>query len=435
MNLLPKDDNSLKEAGEALTISNHYLSPECGNNYFRCNNLVVVSKQQDVTSRTHIILVPILNGVLLIDLKYNGLQLTVDGYHTLDIPSCSPTAFFRESGTIFTLCLNQDSRYLILLQVLLNTESIESTKISEPLLTFNPLLLQEPPKLSNFVFADLNGDSGSKFIYFSSGPAIQMILPFLYVFYQGEELPHCSEENTLVYAGAWSLVVYCENSVVHYDILENKWINQTLYSEVGQPFLCPNRDVHISVFASESYIVYGVWSQNSRQIFEVADGFDTGACFGAVNRTLFAYSDQNGVSILEPASGTMTLVSASKSPECPDLRYNPLLVFDDRYLVVSSKGGAGSCDASVTVVDTEQNNSVIITGRHVEADLLTMVLEEQLVCEVSGEGITQEPPLDSEDGPPTTIIAAVTGVTAGLIIAFVVVLVSVLTVVNRHKIW
>ncbi len=427
--LLPKDSNPYKQAFEAVTISDHYLSPACGEGYFRCKDLTVVRKQQDENSRQHVILLPILNGILQISLKYNDLQLTVDTYHTVDVPTCSPTEFFELAGSIFTVCLDLETRYLTLLEVYLNTESIKSTTVSGPLLAFNQL--QDPMELSDFVFADLGSDIESKYIYFSVGSTVHIILPFLYLHYQGEGLPRCSKAELLTRADTWTLVAYCENTVVHYSMFDNKWVNHTLYTETGRPFFCPNRDVHLSVFASSSHIQYGIWSTNSLENFDIDDDFDTGVCFGNTNTTLFAYSDQiAGVFVLDPSLSRTTQVS-SKPLRCSNSQFEPLMVFDGRYLVIREKGSVESCYAAVTVVDSQQNYSQIITGGHIQADLITMILEEtasRLVCEKYSVSTTTNtsdgPELENEDQSTSTTIIAV-GVGVGGTVLMLVIAVSV----------
>ena len=437
MAVLHKDRTSDKPYQQpetiAVTVGDHYLSPECGSHYSRCKELLVVETK---STGQRIVLVPILNGILLLELRYNGWEISLTDYQTIEIAfGCSPTAIFKILSSIFTICLNLQTRYLTLLEIDLNIASIKDTEITSPLLLFNEL--NDPPKLSNFVLADLDTDAESQLIYFSTAGYMYAIIPFSYLYSDSGKLAFCTQADSIVRADQWTLIAYCnDDSTVYYDMFYNDWINQTEYTERGKTYVCPNNpDVHLAVYPA-SYIQYGLWSQNSLENFNIPGmKFDSGECFGAKNNSLFVYNDKDaGVYVLETSSST--LIQLSPRP-CPDSHCEPLMVFDNRYVVIREKD---TFDASVTVVDSQQSYSKIINGLHTQADLLTLIVEEPLsplACNSSYKLVStptlKSPPSLSEEVIWPTIVGASSGLLLVLTFGIVTTVAVMVTCYNKKK--
>ena len=350
-----------------------YLSSECGEHYFRCKDLFVMTSTSTVKNKTilyHIVFVPLHDGILLLKYLYNGASLSKTDDYFLEISiGCSPTFISEISGNIFAVCLNQEKRNATVLRVYLNSTSIEHSRVSSPLIISNGLT-----NLSDFKY--INSDDShpnDQQIVFASSNYIHSFAPLSYLSYPLGILGNCSVPGSLAYAPDDVLLVYChDDSAVYFSLSHEHAINQTQYSEHGQPFLCPNPDVRIAVFASASYVQYTVWSNNSRENFNIHDmKFDSGVCVGSIKHTLFAYNDKDkGVYVLDTATSNLARLS---SKACLNSQCEPLLVFQNRYIVIRERE---KYDADVIVVDSQQNYAAVITAEHVRADLLTLLIEQ-----------------------------------------------------------
>ena len=353
-----------------------YLSSQCGDHSFRCKDLLVVSSSSTVMNKTiiqHIVFIPLLDGVLLLEYSYNGVSLSSTDDYFIEISiGCSPTAIFEIFGNIYAVCLSQEAKSLTVLRVYLDSSSISDSRVGPPLIDFNGLA--NPPRLSDFKFVDLsNDDPNFQWIIFASSNYLFSFIPLSYSNQYLGFLDNCSLPESLVYVPDDVVLIYCQDdSAIYFNLLYGQTINQTQYSEHGQPFLCPDPDVHIAVFASASYIQYSRWSDNSRENFNIYDiKFDSGVCFSFNEDTLFAYNDkEKGVYILDTNTSNLQHVS---SKACLNSQCEPLMDFQNRYIVIREQEQYD--DANVIVVDLKENYTVI-NAKHVKAHLLSLLIEE-----------------------------------------------------------
>lgn len=358
---------------ESTTISQRYLSSECGSHYFRCDDLLVVATHSNNEVSQYVIFVPLVDGILLIQLNRNGSDLSIANYHIIEVDiGCSPSKLLKINDYIFSICLNLEARYLSVLQLYLDPDSLKNTKIST-ILMFSGL--ENPSTVSNFQFIPLGNDPNSQFVYFSTGRYLYGITPLSYTINEFGEFQECRFAESLIYAGDETLIAYCYNkSSVYFSLASEQEFSQTFYSTHGQPFVCPNHNVFLSVFSSASYIQFGLQSDNSRVNVNIPGmSFDSGICYGTQSSgTLFAFYDaENGVYALHLATSVFTRLS---SKGCLQDSCEPLKVFEDRYVVIREREAN---DANVIVVDSWKNFSKIIDGQHLPADLLTLITVDQ----------------------------------------------------------
>ena len=408
-----------------------YLSSECGEHFFRCKDLFVTSSTSTVKNKTilyHIVFVPLHDGILLLKYLYNGASLSKTDDYFLEISiGCSPTFISEISGNIFAVCLNQEKRNATVLRVYLDSTSIEHSRVSSPLITSNGLT-----NLSDFKY--INSDDSNpndQQIVFASSNYIHSFAPLSYLSYPLGILGYCSIPGSLAYAPDDVLLVYChDGSAVYFSLSHEHAINQTQYSEHGQPFLCPNPDVQIAVFASASYVQYTVWSNNSRENFNVHDmKFDSGVCVGSIKHTLFAYNDKDkGVYVLDTATSNLARLS---SKACLNSHCAPLLVFQNRYIVIRERE---KYDADVIVVDSQQNYATVITAEHVRADLLTLLIEQgSNLCSTNSTPSPSTPTSLPPSGPGVQIVGPVAGSGVALLVVVIVCSVIVFVVCKFHR--
>ncbi len=434
VNVLNKHNNAL----QYQKFEGRYLSSQCGDHYFRCQDLFIVSSTSTVKNKTlvyHIVFVPLRDGILLLKYLYNGASLSKTDDYFLGISfGCSPTLVSEISENIFTVCLNEETRNVTVLRVYLNSSSIKDSHIGRPLVTFNGL--SNPPHLSDFKY--VNSDTSNpndQQIIFASSKYLYGFAPLSYLHYPLGLVGNCSSPESLVYyVPNDEVLVYCrDDSAVYFSLSHPHTINQTGYSKHGQPFLCPNPDVRITVFASASYVQYTVWSNNSRENFNIHDmKFDSGVCIGSTEHTLFAYNDKDkGVYVLDPATSNLTHLS---SKACLNSHCEPLLVFQNRYIVIRERENN---DGNVIVVDSQQNYTAVITAEHVKADLLTLLIEQDAsFCSLTNGSLSptgSTPTVSPPSVPGTQIAGPAAGVSVGLVVVLVVCSVIVIIVRKRRQ--
>lgn len=345
-----------------LFLDGQFLSPECGEENFRCANLIKLST---VGSSQHIVLFPLLNGLLVLDIRYDGTEMKIDSHFRIEIEICSPTAVIEIFEGVYTICVNQSTRRLKLYEIRLDTVTISNTYLSTALAD---VPLTDPPNLSNFVHASLDQDSHSQRIYFTTSSNLYELTPISIDYSRIGDVDPCSSVESLVYR-EWTLLAYCKDNMVIYFDLEEEKVIDTENSEVdGQPYLCPNPHIDLRVFATRSYIRFGFQESNTEEFYELpGSAYHSGLCFGTENSSFLPYTDsQDGVYVFNLQTSELTQLS---SMPCPVSGCKPLLVTDNNYLVIQEQDG-------ITVFDREKNFSQIITAQHIEANLLTVIVRE-----------------------------------------------------------
>lgn len=401
---------------ETKTIYGHFLSQECGPDFFRCRKLLVVSSSLNQIATQHIVFVPLTNGILLLELGFNGTNLHFSRHFILAMEiSCSPTTVVQILRGIYFVCINTRSGYLSAHEIYLNKTVIVNTYISPPLvhIDFSRLGI-DLSTVTNFVHVNLDANTSSQFIYFAVAGSLYALVPPVYLARYVGNLAYCVDAEKLVYAGRKTLVAYCHNSsVVNFDIELEDWINQTSYDERGKPYVCPNQNVRLAVFSRASYIQYGLWSQNTLENINIPElEFDSGICFGTQEKTFFAYnSREGGVYVLELATASLRHITLSD-----DSAYEPVMVFRDHYLMIQERYLG---DSSILVVDSQKNFSVLIEGQHARADFLTIIEDIDLKCAsetIPGIHVNNEISTDMPERPNTALIASTTTILSALII-------------------
>ena len=402
------------------TVYGHFLSPECGADFFRCRKLMVVSSSLNQIATQHIVFVPLANGILLLELKFNGTNLHFSRHYILPITiSCSPTTVVQILHGIYVICMNTKSGYLSAHEIYLNKTVMVNTYISVPLvhMDFSRLGI-DLSTVTNFVYVSLDANAGSQFIYFAVAGSLYALVPPMYLLRYVNNLANCVCAEKLVYAGRKTLIAYCHNSsAVNFDIELEDWINQTSYNERGKPYVCPNQNIRLAVFSRASYIQYGLWNQNTLENINIPGlEFDSGVCFGTQDKMFFAYnSREDGVYVLELATASLHHISPSDNAV-----YEPVMVFKNRYLVVQER-----ClgDSSIVVVDSQNNFSMLIEGQHAKADFVTLLEDIDLKCaseSIPGTRVNindNEIPTDMAERPPNTaLIVSTTTILSALII-------------------
>ena len=359
-------DNELEP--QTLFIPGHSLSSECGYQYFRCQELLVINEyvcQFNDTREFSIVFVPLENGVILLSYSYDSNNMTMErSIFTVNSSDCSPTVFYNINGKIYTVCISTEYEYVAVYEVWLNlTGSIMEFKgasLIEPWVTSIRISTSHSSSFSNFIIVDCE-------IFFAVGNTIIVMDVFnTMLTQQYPELPQCAQIHKLsstIHAGNQRLLVACcTDRCIYFDPVYGDWVNNL--SNGVLLYVCPD----------DNYRAIEASSINTTNNVNISSGI----CFESQNRTYFAYSDQqhNRVYVYDFFTQNYYPVSPYDCT-CQDCICPQLLLLENQYLVIR--------DANHDLVlDTHTNFSLIINISNVIADILAVL---------HGNVITPSPPI------------------------------------------
>ena len=413
--IFAKDGSGPENTFTEHSLPGTFLSPECGEQSFRCRNIIKLCVDQ----LQHIVLIPLLHGLLLLNIKYDGTTMNIAEHFLIETEVCSPSTVIEIFESVFVICTNQSTQILKLFRVEIDTTTISNTYLSTSLADIH---LLDPPNLSNFVYASLDSDSNSQKIYFTTSSRLYKLTPLLNLYSAYGLVDPCSSVQSLAYYD-WTLLAYCKDGTgVYFNIMEEKVTNTENFRSAGWPYLCPNPNIQLRLFiATNSYIQFGFSDTNSEEFFDIpGNSYYSGLCFGTGNSTFLAYRDsKEGVYIFNLHNSELHHLSTAPCavPGC-----KPLQVIDDRYLVISEEDG-------ITVIDKTTNFSAIITAKHADANLLTVLTRDNHCTSNPPEDVEKNSGSNSGNGKAlVTIIGSV----IGAIIFIILVVTLVVTVLLVH---
>ena len=372
-------DNKLEP--QTLFISGHSLSSECGDQYFQCQELLVINAFFQVRNDSrefNIVFVPLKNGILLLSYCYDSNNMTLErSIFTVNSSNCSPTVFYNINSKIYTVCISSYEEYhnMAVYEVRLNLTGsmikFEGASLIGPLTSISISNSLSSSNFSNFIIV-------GHMIIFAIGNTIVVLDVFdMTQTQQYPELPQCAQINKLVYTRN-QLVAYCTDRYSCFDPVYGDWTNVQLFSSNGVPYICPGSNYRATLFTNGS-LQLSLRDLLTNTINNV--NISSGICFESQNRTYFAYSDQqhNNVYVYDFFTQNYFPVSPydCTCQDCPQL-----LLLEKQYLVIR--------DANHDLVlDTTTNFSLIINISSGIADILAV-----LHSNVYG-AITPSPPIIS----------------------------------------
>ena len=280
-------DYDLEPQMDLYFIPNHSLSSECGNQYFRCQKLLVVCAQND-SGELNIIFVPLENGVLLLSYWHNSMMIERSIF-IINSSNCSSTVFYNIDDKAYTVCINSHYLYAAVYGVQLNLSGsvtkLEGAELVEPLVTSINLSSSQP--LSNFI-------NVNHMIFFAVGNTI-IVMDILdkTQTHKYPELPECAQIHKLIsITGTGNqqlLVAYCTDGYIYFDPVFGDWNGIRHFSSNGVPYLCPDNSYRVTHFINGAlqFSLTGVLIKTINNV-----NISSGICFESQNRTYFSYSDQ-----------------------------------------------------------------------------------------------------------------------------------------------
>ena len=373
-------DNKLEP--QTLFIPGHSLSSECGDQYFQCQELLVIDEYffqvQNDSREFNIVLVPLENGILLLSYCYDSNNIILErSIFTVNSSNCSPTVFYNINSKIYTVCISSHEEYhnVAVYEVRLNLTGLmikfEGASLIGPLTSINISNSLSSSNFSNFIIV-------GHMIIFAIGNTIVVLDVFdMTQTQQYPELPQCAQINKLVYTRN-QLVAYCTDRYSCFDPVYGDWTNVQLFSSNGVPYLCPDSNYRATLFTNGSLRL----SLRDLLINTINNvNISSGICFEFQNRTYFAYSDRqhNNVYVYDFIRQNYFPVSPYDCTyqDCPQL-----LLLEKQYLVIR--------DANHDLVlDNMKNFNLIINISSGIADILA-VLHSNVYS-----AITPSPPIIS----------------------------------------
>ena len=375
LSLIPKTNTDGMDAAllyDTKDVPNRELSPDCGNDFFRCPPLLV-STQNDGTGAS-LLLVPLRGGLLLVELTYTTkLKVEFGSYRILEssTTNCSPTSIFKVYDSYYTMCTNLKNKQIAVYEIRLNGTAIQQAQLIGPLITdlsngiLDSFMSSDVMNVSNFLLSlDF---SNQPLIYFAIDNYLFIIdLLDNSVYSQFLQVGiDCRYIHQLVRASATQILAYCSNDYVYYDTNNQLSVDEQSYAESGVPYLCPNHTY--AVVAYKNYLQYSIGSRTGT-LSRV--NIDNGICFDGTGRVnFFVYNDKAADSVVVI---DLNFVSqTAQIPLCQNLDCLPVIAVEDpvRYLIIRQP----SHDDRVNVIDIKSNFSTIISARHKMSEMFAVV--------------------------------------------------------------
>ena len=386
--LFPENRDSVNNSGKSQWpnhelepqmrfLPGHTLSSKCGDQYYRCQELLVVNDESQLVQNNmdhtvsgrplSIVFVPLETGMLLPSFWYDSNTMAIQWSTSIVSSSnCSPTVFYTVNSKFYMVCIGLYEEYVAVYEVRLNLSGsvieFEGTALAAQL-TINSSISNSnsSSNFSNFIIVDHR-------IYFAIGSII-FELDVLNSIATQTELSECSQVYKLVPtigAGNQKLpVAYCMDRYICFDPAYGDWSNYYLFSSNGVPYLCPDSNYRATLFFNRT-LQFSVRDSPSYTTNNV-DNSSSGICFKSQNKTYFAYSGQqhNYIYVYDFTTQNHYPVSpydcSHVHQDCPRL-----FMLGNQYLIIRDSNHD-------LVLDTKTNFSLIINISSGIADILAVL--------------------------------------------------------------
>ena len=349
-------------------ISDRRLPPECGAQYFRCQDLLVETVLPQDGGEINVLFIPLERGMAIITSPLNDLTWE---WHILvvDSPDCSPTVIYKAGESLFTICINFTLQYIAVYEIQLywnETQIIDNVidrAVFEGPRTQLSITNLSTSNLSNFA---LKISSQVHKVYFAVDNTI-FVMDVLDPTRTKPNLPHdqCRQIHKLTLAEKDLLLAYCSDRYLYFDLVYGDWTQIHTYSRYGIPYLCPNNNYKVTFFnhTEGDFLQFTKEGSMLNPIYNI--GISSGICFEIENTTYFTWSDlqNNSVIVFDFITENYSLVSPY---ECSSMDCPQLLLLKDQFIVVHS-------DDNVYVIDALNNFNLILNVSLETPDILTFL--------------------------------------------------------------
>ena len=133
-------------------IPDRRLPPECGAQYFRCQDLLVETFLPQDGGEINVLFIPLERGMAIITSPLNDLTWERHRF-VVDSPDCSPTVIYKAGESLFTVCINFTLQHIAVYEIQLywNEKQIIDRAVFEGPRTQLSIINLTTSILSNFV--------------------------------------------------------------------------------------------------------------------------------------------------------------------------------------------------------------------------------------------------------------------------------------------
>ena len=353
-------------------IPGHNLSSACGDQYFRCQELLSLVKTplfQDTNSnrKINIVFVPLETGILLLFNWYDSysveMKLCIFNFN------CHPVVFYEIYSKVYMVCINNYSHgnytmrvYEVILT--LTSSGIENVTLLGPRVTMPCEIMRN--------FHILNVEHK---IYVAVGNIIIVMdtLNSAQIQCMPRELNDCSQIYNLVPTinddGQPLPVATCSDRYIYFDPMRRDWTDIIIIRSGSKRYICPDSNYVTLITNINSEGDSQVWfSERDSSPIKLTKNISSGLCFESQNKTItyFAFSDLQSNRILVYDFSTQNHYPVSPYDCLAQLDCPQLLLLQNQYLVIRD----ANCDL---VLDTTTNFSLILNISSGTADILAVL--------------------------------------------------------------
>ena len=371
------ESDSGSHFSQRILMTGHRLSRECGEGFFRCQQLLVEKYHVNDTYHS-VVFLPLDGGLGMVDIAQTAPQYLVQ-HHTYflqtnlgpDEQRCSPSAVFKILNVYLAACTNQTNNFVGMFEIRLNQTSLDNTQI---LYFTNHITIPHEwgavANMSNFLHIEL--DFSHEYILFGVGTDVFSFRPLNYNTDRFSRVREstCDRIHFLSPRAGAQFYIHCANHFFIYDIGERDWIELDSFDQSGIPYVCPQEpNADLSVFAG--YIEYMDVQSLNVNVELSGDAYSDGVCFGNSSHSYFAFRDvAAGASVLDLRSSDVASIPSSACENTKDCY--PLVPILQKYLIVRKMA-----ERRVVVMDfSEKPSKVFIEAQFQTSPLTTLVFLE-----------------------------------------------------------
>ena len=391
------------EEYKSIHIPGRSLSSEYGDRYFRYQDDIILVEtlllQDD--RELEIIFVPLGDGILFLSrwCDSNSQTVAVCTWNTflLNCSNCSPTVIYKIGGNFYTVCISSAHHFVAVYEVRLHLAGsiIDSVTLLGPLTNINiPNYSLSTSRLSNFILVE-------HMVYFAVGNTIFVMDVFdLTQTQQYPELSTCTQIHNLVpiigNGNQQLLVAYCTDRYIYFDPVYGDWTTMRTFSMYGVPYLCPSDNYKVTLFINRTnegdYLQFSIQDSSPKIIRNV--NISSGICFKSQNRTYFAYSDQQHISVFVYDFITQNHYPVSRF----NMEHPQLLLLENQYMVIRDTRifvlDAGSNFSLVMNLTLEMTNGLFTVLSHVISNDMPTVVPTDVQTNMPNNNIPTSLPTD-----------------------------------------
>ena len=427
----------------SISLDNYSVSSACGPHPSRCRELQIESVETGNFTSTHFLLVPLENGVQILELAYNGTssnQLSLATQHQLSFNrvdgnhSCGPSlGIYKIGSDYFIPCIGTDRQYYVCELILYFTAVSQSTLQPCRQVKVNLSSIENEASLSsssNIVATNESLIFLVRSTLYEVYPRSSSNSPFMYAF-----PTYCSSVDQLFPSpqDEHKLLAYCSNrNVATYNL--NLHSITKIEEASNIPYLCSptaGYTVHLSQPQMAFSYKLNIDGNPMIRIFDsptISMNFRSGVCFKSAgsNHYLFVYTDTNvGAYLFNATSENLWVIPTTQG--CSESECELPLVYGNRYIIIRNK-----LRRNVIVFDALFNRS-IINLEDTPLQLVTLISDLPAIpiqgIPSTTNNVQSTEPNQNQDGTKGGVPLEVVVPVAILSVLIVIILIAIIAIV------